>query len=63
MGRSGQAGLTGVSMKAKTKEKWFFALPFSESVSTALKIMVKIDGADASHHEDNTATQKYERKS
>lgn len=62
-GRSGQAGLKGVTMKPSAREKWFLTLPFTASVSSALKSMVHTDNAETLHHEDNQATKRRENKS
>ncbi|MES9884476.1 MAG: hypothetical protein ABW185_26830 [Sedimenticola sp.] len=59
-GRSGQAGLKGITLKEKTQEKWFVTLPFSASTTSALKTMLKMDGSDHLHHEDNRAQERRE---
>ncbi|MES9880282.1 MAG: hypothetical protein ABW185_05305 [Sedimenticola sp.] len=59
-GRSGQAGLKGVTMKERTQEKWFVTLPFSASVTSSLKTMLKMDETENVHHEDNRAQENRE---
>ena len=62
-GRSGQAGLKGITLNAQTQEKWFITLPFAAAVSGALKTMLQLDNSDNMHHEDSTAIHEREKSS
>ena len=62
-GRSGQAGLKGITLNAQTQEKWFITLPFAAAVSGALKSMLQLDNSDNMHHEDSTAIHEREKSS
>ena len=55
-GKTGQAGLKGVTMSIITQEKWFLILPFAAVVTSALKNMLHKDEIDMQHQEDNRAT-------
>lgn len=61
-GKTGQAGLTGVTLKPETQEKWFATLPFAAAVSSSLKTMVHMDQSESVHHEDNRATNVREKE-
>ena len=62
-GRSGQAGLKGITLSAQTQEKWFVTLPFAAAVSGALKSMLQMDNSDNMHHEDTKAIHDREKHS
>ena len=38
-GRSGQAGLKGITMNKNAQTRWFKTLPFSAAISTSIKVM------------------------
>ena len=55
-GKTGQAGLKGITLKIQTQEKWFLTLPFAAGVTSAVKTMLHMDEVETHHHEDNRAT-------
>ena len=55
-GKTGQAGLKGITLKIQTQEKWFLTLPFAAGVRSAVKTMLHMDEVESHHHEDNRAT-------
>ena len=57
-GRSGMAGLKGITMKEAAQEKWFLTLPFTTAVSSAIKFMLHMDFSNTGHHEDSPATTR-----